>query len=171
MHQRLVLAIVHPMMSQIWQIGLYFLQHLRPSDMNRKCPLWVALLQNWLFFAIHGERIAQNLEMSFPFVRCPVQLIQILWTGQFNSMYRGVQKFQRELPTFGSKNVIWLDSLGKHKSDLTRWTNNRDERQTTDLWVTPTDKGSASLGNMNALHINKIWLPWHKQQKMPIRAA
>ena len=128
------------------------------SYINRKCPFWVALLQNWLFFAIQGERIAQNLEMGFPFVRSPVELIQILWTGQFNSMYRGVQRsrtqFQRELPTFVSKNVIWLHLLDKQKSDLTRWTNNRDERQTTDLWVTPTDKGSASLGrNMNALHI------------------
>ena len=82
------------------------------------------------------------------------------WTIQLHVqswVSRSRTQLQRELSTFGSKNVIWLHSLDKQKSDLTRWTNNRDERQTTDLWVTPTDKGSASLGrNMNALHINKI---------------
>ena len=83
------------------------------------------------------------------------------WTIQLHvhctEVSRSRTQLQRELSTFGSKNVIWLHSLDKQKSDLTRWTNNRDERQTTDLWVTPTDKGSASLGrNMNALHINKI---------------
>ena len=82
------------------------------------------------------------------------------WTIQLHVqswVSRSRTQLQRELSTFGSKNVIWLHSLDKQKSDLTRWTNNRDERQTTDLWVTPTDKGLASLGrNMNALHINKI---------------
>ena len=76
------------------------------------------------------------------------------WTIQLHVqswVSRSRTQLQRELSTFGSKNVIWLHSLDKQKSDLTRWTNNRDERQTTDLWVTPTDKGSASLGrNMNA---------------------
>ena len=76
------------------------------------------------------------------------------WTIQLHVqswVSRSRTQLQREPSTFGSKNVIWLHSLDKQKSDLTRWTNNRDERQTTDLWVTPTDKGSASLGrNMNA---------------------
>ena len=95
---------------------------------------------------------------------CPMSSIAysntLDWTIQLHVqswVSRSRTQLQRELSTFGSKNVIWLHSLDKQKSDLTRWTNNRDERQTTDLWVTPTDKGSASLGrNMNALHINKI---------------
>ena len=126
---------------------------------NRKCPLWLSgITAKLTFFTTHGERIAQKLEMGFP----SVQSSLFKNSGLDNStpcteVSRSRTQLQIEPSTFGSKNVIWLHSLDKQKSDLTRWTNNRDERQTTDLWVTPTDKGSASLGrNMNALHINKI---------------
>ena len=120
----------------------------------------MALLQNWHFLPLMAKELRKSSKWAFHL--SDVQWSLFKYSRLDNStpcteVSRSRTQLQREPSTFGSKNVIWLHSLDKQKSDLTRWTNNRDERQTTDLWVTPTDKGSASLGrNMNALHINKI---------------